>query len=283
MPKKPSVMPKEPYILFKEPCIMPRLSRLCLESLSKKKKESSSQGRKEAAGHEYRVGVKCCCMRTQHLTTHWRGANIHVYVYVHICVFLCVYVYICVYTYICTCVYVCIKVDRKKPLLPGGFSIYYVPWSRAVCKRFHDEIRRSPLLTLSFDTLFRNSLSTLSSSMSVLTLAFDTLVETERHSLKKLSDNLFCHSFLTLSSSMSGVTLAFDTRFWPARWNRETLFKEIVWYSGFETLFWHSFRQCRFWHSLLTLSLKPRETLYRDCLTLFVCYHVWMKSVGQSL
>ena len=23
------------------------------------------------------------------------------------------------------------------------FSIYYVPWSRAVCKRFHDEIRRS--------------------------------------------------------------------------------------------------------------------------------------------
>ena len=34
--------------------------------------------------------------------------------------------------------------DRKKPPPPGGFSIYYVPWSRAVCKRFHDEMRRYP-------------------------------------------------------------------------------------------------------------------------------------------
>ena len=32
---------------------------------------------------------------------------------------------------------------------PGGFSIYYVPWSRAVCKRFHDEIRRSHLVVKS--------------------------------------------------------------------------------------------------------------------------------------
>jgi len=47
MPKKPSVMPKEPYILFKEPCIMPRLSRLCLESLSKKKKSLPLKGGKK--------------------------------------------------------------------------------------------------------------------------------------------------------------------------------------------------------------------------------------------
>ena len=33
---------------------------------------------------------------------------------------------------------------------PGGFSIYYVPWSRAVCKRFHDEMRRSHLVVKSF-------------------------------------------------------------------------------------------------------------------------------------
>jgi len=26
-------------------------------------------------------------------------------------------------------------IDRKKPSLPGGFSIYYVPSSRTVCKR----------------------------------------------------------------------------------------------------------------------------------------------------
>jgi len=36
--------------------------------------------------------------------------------------------------------------DRKKPPLPGGFSIYYVLRSRAVCKRFHDEMRRSHLV-----------------------------------------------------------------------------------------------------------------------------------------
>ena len=28
-----------------------------------------------------------------------------------------------------------------------GFSIYYVPWSRAVCTRFHDEMRPSHLVT----------------------------------------------------------------------------------------------------------------------------------------
>jgi len=39
--------------------------------------------------------------------------------------------------------------DRKNPPPPGGFSIYYVPWSRAVCKRFHDEMRRSRLVVKS--------------------------------------------------------------------------------------------------------------------------------------
>ena len=42
-----------------------------------------------------------------------------------------------------------IQLDRKKPPPPGGFSIYYVPWSRAVCKRFHDEMRRSHLVVKS--------------------------------------------------------------------------------------------------------------------------------------
>ena len=42
-----------------------------------------------------------------------------------------------------------IQVDRKKPP-SGGFSIYYVPWARAVCKRFHDEMRRSHLVVKSF-------------------------------------------------------------------------------------------------------------------------------------
>ena len=32
---------------------------------------------------------------------------------------------------------------------PGRFSIYYVPWSRAVCKRFHDEMRPSRLVVKS--------------------------------------------------------------------------------------------------------------------------------------
>jgi len=31
----------------------------------------------------------------------------------------------------------------------GGISIYYVPWSRAVCKRFHDEMRLSHLVVKS--------------------------------------------------------------------------------------------------------------------------------------
>jgi len=39
--------------------------------------------------------------------------------------------------------------DRKNPPLPGGCSIYYFPWSRAVCKRFHDEMRRSHLVVKS--------------------------------------------------------------------------------------------------------------------------------------
>jgi len=32
---------------------------------------------------------------------------------------------------------------------PGGFSIYYVTWSRAVCERFHDEMRLSHLVVKS--------------------------------------------------------------------------------------------------------------------------------------
>jgi len=47
--------------------------------------------------------------------------------------------------------------DRKKPPPRGGVSIYYVPWSRAVCKRFHDEMRPSHLVWMTHDlvtTLF---------------------------------------------------------------------------------------------------------------------------------
>jgi len=36
-----------------------------------------------------------------------------------------------------------LQANRKSPPPLGGGSIYYVPWSRAVCKKFHDEIRRS--------------------------------------------------------------------------------------------------------------------------------------------
>ena len=35
-------------------------------------------------------------------------------------------------------IYICVShiyVDRKKPLPPGGFPIYYVPSSKTVCKR----------------------------------------------------------------------------------------------------------------------------------------------------
>jgi len=42
-----------------------------------------------------------------------------------------------------------VNFDRKNTPPPGGFSIYYVPWSRAVCKRFHDEMRRSHLVVKS--------------------------------------------------------------------------------------------------------------------------------------
>ena len=52
--------------------------------------------------------------------------------------------YMCVYIYMCH-----VYIDRKNPPRPGGFCIYYVPWSRAVCKRFHDEMRRSHLVVKS--------------------------------------------------------------------------------------------------------------------------------------
>ena len=39
--------------------------------------------------------------------------------------------------------------DRKNPPPLGGFSIHYVPWSRAVCKRFHNEMRPSHLVVKS--------------------------------------------------------------------------------------------------------------------------------------
>ena len=38
-------------------------------------------------------------------------------------------------------------IERIPP--PEGFSIYYVPWSRAVCKRFIDEMRPSHLVVKS--------------------------------------------------------------------------------------------------------------------------------------
>jgi len=38
--------------------------------------------------------------------------------------------------------------SKETPPLGGG-SIYYVPWSRAVCKRVHDEMRRSHLIVKS--------------------------------------------------------------------------------------------------------------------------------------
>ena len=72
--------------------------------------------------------------------------------------------WVSVATFTCVCVRVCVYererererepvrrfqwVDRKNPPPPGGFSIYYVPWSRAVCKRFHDRIRRSHLVVI---------------------------------------------------------------------------------------------------------------------------------------
>ena len=45
--------------------------------------------------------------------------------------------YICMYKHIYTYVhmYTHTHLDRKKPLPPGGFPIYYVPSSRAVRKR----------------------------------------------------------------------------------------------------------------------------------------------------
>jgi len=38
---------------------------------------------------------------------------------------------------------------ERNPPPPGFFSIHYVPWSRAVYKRFHDEMRRSHLVVKS--------------------------------------------------------------------------------------------------------------------------------------
>ena len=41
------------------------------------------------------------------------------------------------------------NLSKEPPPPRGGSSIYYVPWSRAVCKRFHDEMRRSHLVVKS--------------------------------------------------------------------------------------------------------------------------------------
>jgi len=38
---------------------------------------------------------------------------------------------------------------ERNPPPPGGVSIYYVPWSRAVCTRFHEEMRWSHLVVKS--------------------------------------------------------------------------------------------------------------------------------------
>ena len=48
-----------------------------------------------------------------------------------------------------TCEQVLSLIDRKTPPPPGGFSIYHVPWSRAMCKRFNDEMRPSHLVVKS--------------------------------------------------------------------------------------------------------------------------------------
>ena len=58
-------------------------------------------------------------------------------VYRYIYIYTYIYAYMYTHTQICTCI------DRKKPPPRGGFSIYYVPWSRAMCKRFNDEMRPS--------------------------------------------------------------------------------------------------------------------------------------------
>jgi len=43
-------------------------------------------------------------------------------------------------------IYLDTLIERTLPPPIGGFSIHCVPWSRAVCKRFHDEMRPSHLV-----------------------------------------------------------------------------------------------------------------------------------------
>jgi len=95
----------------------------------------------------------CTCPHT-HVHVYTRMLHVHTHMYTSKHALLHVYTQTakCLDTH-ATCihnhVHVCTHIDRKKPPSPGGFSIYYVPWSRAVCKRFHDEMRPSNLVVKS--------------------------------------------------------------------------------------------------------------------------------------
>jgi len=67
----------------------------------------------------------------------------YIFRHIYICEYIYMYAYMYTHTHICTCM------DRKKPHPPTEFSIYYVPWSRAVCKRLIVEIWPSHLVVKS--------------------------------------------------------------------------------------------------------------------------------------
>ena len=118
-----------------------------------------------------RCMVWCTCLLSIHVSRHIQIYMFRVYIYTcfivwYTCILymICVschdvydascdihvyYIYMSHDIYIYTCfvyIHVSRQIDRKKPPPPGGVSIYYVPWSRAVCKRFHDEMRPSHLV-----------------------------------------------------------------------------------------------------------------------------------------
>ena len=87
-----------------------------------------------------------------HIYTHTRMHALYTYIHTFISLYIhiaCVYMYTYIYTFISLYIHMYLYIDRKNPPPPGGFSIYYVPWSRAVCKGFHDEMRRSHLVVKS--------------------------------------------------------------------------------------------------------------------------------------
>jgi len=85
-----------------------------------------------------------CTMKCVFLDTHETHTHTCVCVF-----FLRVFMYVHIYAYIYMYIYIYIYIDRKKPPPPGGLCIYYVPGSRAVCKRFHDDMRPSHLVVKS--------------------------------------------------------------------------------------------------------------------------------------